>query len=300
MKKIIGLFFAFIFTINAFSQCNDSLSLPTFPNFESVISVSCDEYENITVYPFDSCDSELDILWVQDTILGNCPSEVTYIRQWRVFDDWGNSVMEQQVIYIYDNTPPVISGVPDDITLTCGDPLFVFPSTPTITDNCSSIMTSNFSSFMTCSDSTTSLVFSWEATDECGNSSSDEFVVSIVNPNIICDEDQDDEEEDDDDSDDNEDDEEEDDDDSDQDDNEGNNSVAICHYSPGRGCQTLYVSPNAVQAHLNHGDYLGPCVGPCGNNVVRLRNMVPNTDFEINSIEQPNGENKTFIKIKEN
>lgn len=270
MKKLILLLFAFVTTINAISQCNDSLSLPFFQNFEPVVSVSCENYENIQVYPFDSCDSELDVFWVQDTILGSCPNEFTFVRQWRVFDDYGNSVMEQQIIYVYDNTPPTISGVPDDITLTCGDPMFVFPSMPMITDNCSSILTTNFSSFIECGDSTTSLVFSWEATDECGNTAYDEFIVNILNPNIICD------------------------DEDDNVDDENNNTVAICHYSPGRGCQTLYVSPNAVQAHLNHGDYLGPCIGPCNGNVGRLRNVIPGVDFEINT----NGENKTYIKIK--
>jgi len=31
--------------------------------------------------------------------------------------------------------------------------------------------------------------------------------------------------------------------------------VAICH----KGKNTLYVAEAAVQAHLNHGDYLGEC-----------------------------------------
>ncbi len=31
--------------------------------------------------------------------------------------------------------------------------------------------------------------------------------------------------------------------------------VAVCH----KGRKTIYVDENAVQAHLDHGDYLGPC-----------------------------------------
>lgn len=31
--------------------------------------------------------------------------------------------------------------------------------------------------------------------------------------------------------------------------------VAVCH----KGRKTLYVDEHAVQAHLDHGDYLGPC-----------------------------------------
>ena len=31
--------------------------------------------------------------------------------------------------------------------------------------------------------------------------------------------------------------------------------VAICH----KGKKTIYVNNSAAKAHLNHGDYLGPC-----------------------------------------
>ena len=279
MKKIITLLSAFFITLNVFSQCNDSLSSPFFPNFDPVITVSCEDYENILVYPYDSCDAELDILWAQDTILGNCPREVTYVRTWRVFDDYGNALIEQQIIHVVDNTPPVISGVPDDITLSCGDPVFSYPTTPMITDNCSSVITTNFSSYVDCTDSTTSLIFSWDATDECGNSSYDEFVVNILNPNIICDEEEDEEDEDD-----------------------NQNLIAMCH-NTGNGCFTIYVSPQAVQAHVNHGDNIGPCNGPCiperPVNERKVRNLVPGTDFDINTIDQ-GGENKTYIHIRNN
>ncbi len=40
-----------------------------------------------------------------------------------------------------------------------------------------------------------------------------------------------------------------------------NNKVFICHIPPGNpaNAQTNCVSPNAVAAHLGHGDYVGPC-----------------------------------------
>jgi hypothetical protein len=59
----------------------------------------------------------------------------------------------------------------------------------------------------------------------------------------------------------------------------GNNKVFVSHIN-GRGqCNTLCVSYNAAQAHLNHGDYLGPCNhSNCGGNF-----MIPNFsgDFEV-------------------
>lgn len=349
MRKTI-LFLSILFAaFGLSSQCNDSLSYPYFLNFQPEVTISCEEYENFTPLPYDSCDAELNIVWIQDTILGDCPSNVTYIRIWRISDDYGNNLVEQQIINVVDDTPPTISGVPDDIILSCGDPLFVFPSTPTITDNCSQILTTNYGSYVSCTDSTTSLVFVWEATDQCGNSSQDEFSVSIVNPNIICD----DENEDDDDGEDDEDgeddgdedddddgeDDEEDDEDGEDDDNEGgddddddeddddngeddedgdngdeeeenngntggngnNNLVAICHVLGNGGCITLYVAPQAVPAHLGHGDSLGACNGPCNTaNGARLRNLVPGLDFNLQTVPQETGENKKLIKIERN
>ena len=39
----------------------------------------------------------------------------------------------------------------------------------------------------------------------------------------------------------------------------GNNLVAICHQLGNGGSNTIWVAQAAVQAHLNHGDYLGTC-----------------------------------------
>jgi hypothetical protein len=39
----------------------------------------------------------------------------------------------------------------------------------------------------------------------------------------------------------------------------GPNKVLVCH----KGKNTLCISKNALQAHLNHGDYLGPCQTTC-------------------------------------
>lgn len=308
MRKTI-LFLSILFSaFGLSSQCNDSLSYPYFLNFQPEVTISCEEYENFTPLPYDSCDAELNIVWIQDTILGDCPSNVTYIRIWRISDDYGNNLVEQQIINVVDDTPPTISGVPDDIILSCGDPLFVFPSTPTITDNCSQILTTNYGSYVSCTDSTTSLVFVWEATDQCGNSSQDEFSVSIVNPNIICD----DENEDDEDDEDGEDDDGEDDEDGDNGDEEeenngntggngNNNLVAICHVLGNGGCITLYVAPQAVPAHLGHGDSLGACNGPCNTATgARLRNLIPGLDFNLQTVPQENGENKKLIKIERN
>ncbi|MBI4705963.1 MAG: hypothetical protein HY744_33135 [Deltaproteobacteria bacterium] len=40
--------------------------------------------------------------------------------------------------------------------------------------------------------------------------------------------------------------------------------ITICHYPPGDpdNPQTIEIPPAALDAHLAHGDHLGPCVAP--------------------------------------
>lgn len=49
-----------------------------------------------------------------------------------------------------------------------------------------------------------------------------------------------------------------------------NNKVLICHVPPGNpnNAQTNCVNSNAVQSHLNHGDYLGECTCLGGTNII--------------------------------
>jgi hypothetical protein len=89
----------------------------------------------------------------------------------------------------------------------------------------------------------------WTAIDCSGNSSTCVQVINFINP---------DEQDDDDDDDDNDDDNEDSDDDNDDDDDGG--LVAICHELGNGNYITIWVNQSAVQAHLNHGDYLGECL----------------------------------------
>ncbi len=51
--------------------------------------------------------------------------------------------------------------------------------------------------------------------------------------------------------------------------------VYICHRPPGNPgkFETICVSPNAVQAHLDHGDYIGPCGNAVCNSQISVQNQ---------------------------
>jgi hypothetical protein len=289
MKKISIFLLFILFQLAGNAQCNDSLSQPIFINFQPEITVSCENYNDLTIEAYDECDPYLEIAWVQDTFPGYCPGAIDYYRIWRVFDNYGNSVVELQIIHVVDETSPLFTYIPPSLTIDCVDTVDF--GTPIIVDNCNQFnltfedffeseinctrrlirvwtaidecgnsssasqylefidntpptingeiyievpfgsnidtpfvqVNENCGTFnLTYSDVETSgnsIIRTYEAIDECGNSSTYEQIIHFVN----------------------------------------NNRVQLCHRLGNGNWITLNVAPAAVQAHLNHGDYLGSC-----------------------------------------
>lgn len=83
-----------------------------------------------------------------------------------------------------------------------------------------------------------------------------------------------------------------------------NNKVKMCHQG-----STICVSPNAVQAHLNHGDFLGPCVscgqnrtaiiGKADNNLAQSLELMPNPAGDVVTLHLDNlqGEAEVTLEI---
>ncbi len=68
---------------------------------------------------------------------------------------------------------------------------------------------------------------------------------------------------------------------------QGNEKIVICHFPPGNpeNCQTITISPNALDAHLAHGDYIGPCKGEVQEiELIKVHNL-PNPYLESTTIE---------------
>ena len=70
---------------------------------------------------------------MKETTQGLCPKLI--IRLWTVTDPCGNEANIKQKIYIFDNIPPVISGVPANVTVACGE-VPKIPTTITTKDQC--------------------------------------------------------------------------------------------------------------------------------------------------------------------
>ena len=73
----------------------------------------------------------------------------------------------------------------------------------------------------------------------------------------------------------------------------GNNpkkpKIMVCHIPPGNNNnpQTICISPNAVEAHLAHGDFLGPCDAPdCDDGAGNLSMTMVNKEFLYSDFQE--------------
>jgi len=121
---------------------------------------------------------------------GDCVGSKTIERTWTATDPFNSTLIATciQTISLTDDIAPVLTNCPDDITVTgtvdCD--AVVNWTAPTTTDNCSSVaLTSNFASGSAFWAGTTTVIYT--ATDQCGNSSTCSFDVTVVCPSPTCD-----------------------------------------------------------------------------------------------------------------
>ena len=151
---------------------------PILVGVPSSMTIECDEFGNIPnasdVTATDNCDDnvQVEITEVQENPTG-CEDAFVITRTWIATDDCGNVTTAEQVIEVGDNTAPVLSGVPTDMTLEC-DELGNMTSTDNVlaTDNCDDnvqIEVTEVRENPTGCEDAFVLSRTWTATDDCGN-----------------------------------------------------------------------------------------------------------------------------------
>ncbi|RMG80766.1 MAG: hypothetical protein D6714_14120, partial [Bacteroidetes bacterium] len=118
----------------------------------------------------DNCDANPTLEFSETTQPGTCTNSETIIRTWTATDACGNSTTATQTITVGDGMPPVISGVPADITAECSE-IPAVPSDVTVSDNCDPDVILNFNETTAPGSCPAqySLIRTWSATDACGN-----------------------------------------------------------------------------------------------------------------------------------
>ncbi len=118
----------------------------------------------------DSCGSAS--ITYSDTISNGCGGTQIISRLWSAIDEWGNTTNVMQTITVRDTTPPTISSVTNKTI--SSDTALVF-DTPTASDTCgvASVQVLGTTTNVI-SASAYAVTRTWQATDSCGNVSSNQ------------------------------------------------------------------------------------------------------------------------------
>ncbi len=155
---------------------------PEFEIFPEDATVECDMIPEVATgaTAFDNCDEDVTIEYLGEEIVdGECPQSYTIIRTWVATDDCGNATEQSQTITVQDTTAPVFDMVGEDVTVECDQEL---PAPmASATDNCGEVSITNVDVIEEgeCAQEYT-VIRTYTATDECGNSTTEEQIITVV------------------------------------------------------------------------------------------------------------------------
>lgn len=125
----------------------------------------------------DDCDNDVFITYIDVPIGSSCDQ---FTRIWSAVDDCGNTAFCYQNVFVTDNLPPVLN-VPNDITVDCGSDLSPpFTGMATAIDACTQVTLSYSDGPILGASCNTSFVRTWTATDACGNTSTSDQMIQLV------------------------------------------------------------------------------------------------------------------------
>ncbi len=167
---------------------------------ESEIYLECSQADalkllNNPIYPkaTNICDTLVEVTFKDEKMFEFC-SENSFIvqRTWTATDDGGNTATYQQLIFMTDQTPPMIYGVPQDLTIKCGDEVPIEPDDVVAVDECTltgrnDTLEVNFSEQTVkggC-DGVGALIRYWKAVDSCGNQTILEQIITFDTTNTL-------------------------------------------------------------------------------------------------------------------
>ncbi len=125
----------------------------------------------------DNCDASVTVTYNQMQTGSGCSYTLT--RTWTATDDCGNLASAQQIINVNDAIRPVFAGVlPQNLSVECTTAIPA-PTTLTATDNCDANVAVTFAETQNGSGCSYTLTRTWTATDDCGNSTIAQQVITV-------------------------------------------------------------------------------------------------------------------------
>lgn len=178
----------FIRTWTATDECGNSSEVsqtiyvsdnvdPFFTFLPPSVEVNCNESYTLDLALFEDACSDVDLSWT-DVPLGDCAG--SYLRLWRAFDGCGNQALESTTVTIIDNTPPVMTSFPENITVNCGEVPAVEDAEIEFEDFCTAVEV-DFEETIGEGDCASGYTIfrTWTLTDDCNNVSTWTWEITV-------------------------------------------------------------------------------------------------------------------------
>ena len=147
------------------------------------------------MHTVDNCTEGADIIvdYGEEIIDIVCDHTYTIVRTWTITDEYGNSAVHKQKVYVQDTTAPTFT-VPADVTIECDestDPSNTGDVTDEM-DNCDSapvVAYTDIEDLTGCGGYTGTITRTWTVTDACGNVTTKVQVITIedtTGPDAVC------------------------------------------------------------------------------------------------------------------
>jgi hypothetical protein len=152
---------------------------PTLSNLPSAeVTAECDAVPAAAeVSISDNCDANPTLVYNEERIDGNCPSNYTLVRTWSGYDQCQNtSEVFTQTIHVEDTTAPTFNSYEIYVHAPCDQ----LPGALTASDNCGSASVQLVSEMLSSGGCLGTLIRTYSATDECGNTSEAQQFVALI------------------------------------------------------------------------------------------------------------------------
>ena len=150
---------------------------PTLIGVPSDVQVECTAIPLAPIVSAqDNCDFNLGIGYTESSDFDGCV--ITITRTWTVEDNCENSAVGVQVITVVDTNPPVLQGVPADVSVDCTN--IPDPASVSATDDCNDDIEVELMEEIEDADCGYTLIRTWSAVDPCGNAATSQQVLTIL------------------------------------------------------------------------------------------------------------------------
>jgi hypothetical protein len=135
----------------------------------------------------DNCDSDLDFDYSDSFVSGACAGSYTITRTWTVTDNAGYMVSGVQTVNVLDQSSPTFTA-PAETSISCLDDandLSLTGSVNDANDSCGSVESISYSDSFgesNCFEGDV-IIRTWTVEDDCGNASSAEQVINLIDDN---------------------------------------------------------------------------------------------------------------------